>query len=60
MGISLPGGGWNPNEMLDPLGISGTAAAESTVASAQANADLMRGFSDVSQANLQPFLDFIL
>ena len=42
---------------LDPLDIGGTDAAKNTLKTAQTNADLMRTFSDQSQANLQPFLD---
>ena len=43
--------------LVDPLDIGGSGAAEATVETAQTNADLLRRFSDVSQANLQPFLE---
>ena len=41
----------------DPLDLGGTAAAKSTIKSARTSADLIRRFSEQSQANLQPFLD---
>lgn len=44
-------------DILDPLDLGGRGAAESTLSTARTNADLLRGFSDQSQANLQPFLD---
>jgi len=50
MGISL-------TSILDPLDLGGAGAAEASVATAQTNADLLREFSDITQENLQPFLD---
>jgi hypothetical protein len=47
----------NPFQFPDVLGISGQAGAESAINAAQTNSELLRGFSDQSQANLQPFLD---
>lgn len=44
-------------KILDPLDLGGTQSAERTIESAKSNAELLRRFSDVSQANLQPFLD---
>jgi hypothetical protein len=41
----------------DPLGLTGNQAAAGQIDTAQANADLLRSFSDKTQANLQPFLD---
>jgi len=49
--------GINLTSILDPLDLGGTQAAESTLATAQTNAELLREFSDITQANLQPFLD---
>lgn len=43
--------------LFDPLDLSGQRAAERTLAAAQTNAELFRQFADVSQENLQPFLD---
>jgi hypothetical protein len=47
----------DPSTLMDPLGLSGSAAADQITGTAQTNSDLLRGFSDVSQENLQPFLD---
>ena len=47
----------NPFSLLDPFDIAGNRGAEGITDAAQSSADTLRGFSDVSQANLQPFLD---
>ncbi len=49
--------GLNIGKILDPLDLSGQQAAESTVESAEDSAALQKQFSDITQANLQPFLD---
>lgn len=52
MGLNL-----DPLGLGDPLDISGRSAAASSVETAQANAELLRKFSDISQENLLPFLE---
>lgn len=49
--------GLDVQSILDPLDLGGRGAAEASVATAQANAELLREFSDITQENLQPFLD---
>lgn len=49
--------GIDVTSILDPLDLGGTQAAEDTLAASEANAALLRRFSDVAQGNLQPFLD---
>jgi len=49
--------GFSLSSLLDPLDLSGQGAAAGALETSQVNADLLRGFSDASQANLQPFLD---
>lgn len=44
-------------KFLDPLDFGGSQSSVRTVAEAEKNAALLREFSDITQANLQPFLD---
>lgn len=44
-------------DFIDPLDLGGRGAAESQVEASQSAADISRRFFDISQANLQPFLD---
>lgn len=44
-------------DFLDPLDFGGRGAAEGQIEASQSAADISRRFFDISQANLQPFLD---
>jgi len=44
-------------DFLDPLDLGGRGAAEGQIEASQSAADISRRFFDISQANLQPFLD---
>lgn len=44
-------------DVLDPLDLGGNKAADRSISAAEKNASTLRHFSDITQGNLQPFLD---